>query len=267
MEVDGSEPITHKRRRLDWVMPGDDILHLEPGAALTIGRGARQDNTRIVAVRSGQYEQHDSKHFVIADEKSYIPRNEDLVIATVTRVAGFAGYQLDAGCGTYIKLDALAFDGASKRSRPELRVGATVYCRVVQSRCEIELEASCCAVTGPRKDWMSGESLFGELKGGYVHTVRPLFARYLLSSPLLDSLGARIPFECCIGVNGRVWVRAGSVKNTARIARCLTFLQRAIYPEGEKAYLSVDEILDDFFPVAKAAAPTEGDNGGEQFEL
>eukprot|EP01061_Rhynchopus_euleeides_P042015 TRINITY_DN73413_c0_g1_i1.p1 TRINITY_DN73413_c0_g1~~TRINITY_DN73413_c0_g1_i1.p1 ORF type:complete len:264 (+),score=103.47 TRINITY_DN73413_c0_g1_i1:144-935(+) len=260
---DDTQVVQQKRRRLDWVMPGDELLQLQPGAAVTIGRGARQDLSRITAVRAGQYEQHDAKHFVIADEKSYIPRNEDIIVGTVVRSGAFlAGYQLDAGCGSLIKLDSLAFDGASKRARPELKVGATVYCRVVQSRCEIELEASCCAVTGPRKDWMTGESLFGELKGGYVHSVRPLFARYLLSGSLLDEIGARVAFECCVGVNGRVWLRAATVRNTARIARCLTELQRATYPEAGVAYQTPDEVLDDFFP-----RPTAPKQQPDEYEL
>eukprot|EP00754_Rhynchopus_humris_P038373 Rhum_TRINITY_DN21003_c0_g1::Rhum_TRINITY_DN21003_c0_g1_i1::g.172880::m.172880/K03681/RRP40, EXOSC3; exosome complex component RRP40 len=255
-----AEPVNVRKRKHEWVMPGDEVLSLQPGACVTIGRGLRQDVCRVKAVRSGQYQEFNAKHMIIGDEKAYVPRNEDVVIGTVVRGSAFGGYSLDAGCGNLVKLDSLAFDGASKRARPELKIGATVYARIVQSRCEIELEASCCAVSGPRKDWMSGESLFGELKGGFVHSVRPLFARHLLDSDLLDSLGARVAFECCVGVNGRVWLRSTCVAQTARVARCLTHLQKAVYPEGGVAYQTVDEVLTDFFaPPAKRAATAQVD--------
>ena len=55
--------------------------------------------------------------------------------------------------------------------------------------------------------------------------------RKLLSpdSNLLPTLGQQIPFEIAVGMNGRVWVRARSVKETVCIANaveCAEFMTR-----------------------------------------
>eukprot|EP01059_Diplonema_ambulator_P013555 TRINITY_DN24076_c0_g1_i1.p1 TRINITY_DN24076_c0_g1~~TRINITY_DN24076_c0_g1_i1.p1 ORF type:complete len:272 (+),score=85.21 TRINITY_DN24076_c0_g1_i1:33-818(+) len=248
------ELVDTKKRKREWVMPGDEVVSLKPGAVVSIGRGLRQDMTKITATRCGQYDEHNEKHLVVGDEKAYIPRNEDIIIGIVVRGTSYSGaYQLDVGTGNLMKLGAEAFDGASKRIKPDLKIGATVYARVIQARPEIELEASCCSITGSKKDWVTGESLFGELKGGYVHTIRPVFARHLLAdtNQLLSKLGERVAFECCIGVNGRIWLRARSTTATARLTRCLTELQYNTLPDGGTPLQTLDEILDDFYPIAK----------------
>eukprot|EP01063_Lacrimia_lanifica_P015874 TRINITY_DN22529_c0_g1_i1.p2 TRINITY_DN22529_c0_g1~~TRINITY_DN22529_c0_g1_i1.p2 ORF type:complete len:276 (+),score=110.12 TRINITY_DN22529_c0_g1_i1:82-909(+) len=262
----GRELVEVKRRKKEWVMPGDDIAKMKPGAVVSIGRGLRQDLTRITVTRCGQYEEHRGKHLVVGDEKAYLPRNEDIIIGTVVRGGMHSSYFLDAGCGALVKLDSIAFDGASKRVKPDLKIGATVYARMIQPRCEIELEASCCSLTGVRKDWMTGESLFGELKGGLVQAIRPMFARYLLADTdeLLSELGSRVAFECCVGVNGKLWLRAKTVRQTARVARCLLELQRVALPDGQTALQTPREVMNDFFP---ASNPAEGANKRKHDEI
>eukprot|EP01060_Flectonema_neradi_P038158 TRINITY_DN7933_c0_g1_i1.p1 TRINITY_DN7933_c0_g1~~TRINITY_DN7933_c0_g1_i1.p1 ORF type:complete len:264 (+),score=42.85 TRINITY_DN7933_c0_g1_i1:39-830(+) len=247
------ELVTIQKRKREWVMPGEEIVSLKPGAVVSIGRGLKQDLTKLISVRSGQYDEQNNKHVVIGDEKSYIPRNEDIIVGTIVRGGGFIGYWVDAGAGSLFKLDSLAFDGASKRLRPELKVGASVYARVIQSRSELEMVVSCHSVTGVKKDWVTGESLFGELKGGYIHSIRTQFAKMLLADyeDILSNIGDRLAFECCIGVNGRIWLRAKTIKQTARLARCLTEIQRVVLPQGNPPLQTVKEVLDDFFPAPK----------------
>eukprot|EP00659_Diplonema_papillatum_P021182 gene21182-32626_t len=261
------ELVEVKKRKRDWVMPGEEIISLRPGAVVNIGRGLRQSLVTISAVRCGKYDDYKEKHLILGDEKAYVPRNEDIVLGTVVRVGTFqSGYMLDANAGSPVRLDSIAFDGASKRVRPDLKLGAVVYARITQARGEIELEASCCSLTGPKKDWMTGESLFGELKGGFVHPIRPFFARCLLSDTggMLSSLGKRVPFECCIGVNGRIWLRARTTVETARLARCLTELQRITLPDGHAALQSALEVLDDFFPLPKLSKKRKTDAAADE---
>ena len=63
-------------------------------------------------------------------------------------------------------LPALAFPGATKRNRPNLQVGALVYCRVAGARADTEPELSCVATRGLKRDWMTGQATFGPLRGG-----------------------------------------------------------------------------------------------------
>jgi len=48
-------------------------------------------------------------------------------------------------------------------------------------------------------------------------------ARRLLTgqAPVLRLLGKQVPFECAVGANGRVWIRAASVENVWLVARIL----------------------------------------------
>ena len=59
---------------------------------------------------------------------------------------------------------------------------------------------------------MTGESIFGELRGGTVlHVSCNLAARlFNPSCAVLSSFGAAVPFEVAVGLNGLVWLRASS---------------------------------------------------------
>ena len=64
-----------------------------------------------------------------------------------------------------------------------------------------------------RKDWMTDEGTYGELKGGSTMVVSTGLARELLkpTNVVLDALSlSLIPFEICIGVNGFLWVDSTS---------------------------------------------------------
>lgn len=70
----------------------------------------------------------------------------------------------------------MAFEGATKRNKPNIAVGALVYARVVVANKHMEPELSC---TSPhfKKEWVTGQSLFGELVNGYSFRVSLRLAR------------------------------------------------------------------------------------------
>lgn len=63
---------------------------------------------------------------------------------------------------------------------------------------------------GRKKDWVTGESVFGPLKGGTSFNVPLAFAKKLRRSDchVLRCLGRSVAFEIATGVNGHVWVDA-----------------------------------------------------------
>jgi len=63
-----------------------------------------------------------------------------------------------------------------------------------------------------KREWVTGESFFGELVGGYCFNTSIHLARKLLAEDcfILSKLGEKIPFEIAIGTNGRVWVNSKS---------------------------------------------------------
>jgi exosome complex component RRP40 len=85
-------------------------------------------------------------------------------------------------------LPALAFDGATKRNKPSLAVGALVFARVAVADRDMEPELTCAVSTaGPssqfaKKDWVTGQGVYGELKGGTVVQVSMVYARRCVHS-------------------------------------------------------------------------------------
>jgi len=148
--------------------------------------------------------------WVEAHSKRYTPALGEPVIGVI--IARHAeGYRVDIGASQSASLDALAFEDATKRNKPNLKVGTVIYARVSLALpfCEPELEC-----LDPKTGKSQG---FGELSGGMlVRDLELSKCRALLSSahPLLSSLGAKYPFELAIGVNGRVWVKATETRNT-----------------------------------------------------
>lgn len=90
-----------------------------------------------------------------------------MVIGTALERAG-EYYRVDIGAHQPAILHYLAFDGASKRNRPDIKPGSLIYARVSLANKDLEPEITCLSPGGKRKDWVTGEGLFGELKEGYV---------------------------------------------------------------------------------------------------
>ena len=75
-----------------------------------------------------------------------------MVIGTVVEKHGEA-YKVDIGTAQPAMLPAIAFEGATKRNRPNIPVGALVYCRVAIANKFMETELTCISVHF-KKDWV-----------------------------------------------------------------------------------------------------------------
>jgi exosome complex component RRP40 len=207
------------------VLPGDDVTAVAARVSrrLALGDGLVQQGEAVIAVRAGVLRYRPpNRYWVEHNQRKYIPAVEDFAVGTVTaRSADF--YTVDVGGPTAALLPTLAFDGATKRNRPNLQVGDLLYARVVDAPKDMEPELSCCAVHGAKKDWMTGDATYGELREGHVFTCSVALARQLLraDSPVLRCLAGCTPFELAIGHNGRVWVNSGSPPHTIFIANAL----------------------------------------------
>lgn len=174
----------------------------------------------LVASKAGtlRLESRRNKIWIQNNQKRYTPALEDMVIGVVQdRHAD--EYRLDINGTDTATLPALAFEGATKKNKPNLTIGSLVYCRITRASKNMEAEASCIE-PGSSKSWVGGQTLYGELKGGNVVQVSLGLAKSLLSrnGPILQMLGDKIPFESAVGVNGRVWVQAGSVSETVLLS-------------------------------------------------
>ena len=110
----------------------------------------------------------------------------------------------------------LAFESATKKNRPNVNVGDVVYAKLMVASKDMEPELVCV-------DGYGKKAGMGVLEDGYVFTVSLNTVRKLLSKEcvLLQTLGKSIPFEIAVGMNGRVWLRARSVKETMVLAQAV----------------------------------------------
>jgi len=187
----------------------------------------------------------------------YVPAPQEPVVGTVILRLG-ESYKVDIGAGQGAMLDGLAFEGASRRNRPNLKVcllvlsikrglidsqiGSLVYARVSLAHKDMDPELECFDAQTRKA------AGFGELKGGFVTTCSLQMSRkcvvlaYTYRAPLtgafvslldpnyflLPLLGARFPLDVAVGVNGRVWVSCKDSKQTIAVVRCLEVAD----PEG-----------------------------------
>uniref|UniRef100_A0A7S1QQG0 Ribosomal RNA-processing protein 40 n=1 Tax=Neobodo designis TaxID=312471 RepID=A0A7S1QQG0_NEODS len=202
------------------------------------------------------------RYRVVSDgAKRYVPQLGDGVVGVVLRVSPHA-YSVHIGAAAVASLEALAFDGASKTNRPKLAVGDLVYARVAEAEADAEVELSCCA-TGdmPRKDWGTGEAIFGPLPLGA--TAASVVVSLTHADGLLQNrntallvAGTRLGFEAVIGVNGRVWVRVPpGIPRKALVALTRIVIESADCVTPDEAQALVDK----YFPPPATAAPGGAD--------
>lgn len=131
---------------------------------------------------------------------------------------------MDIGAAHPASLDGLAFEGATKRNRPNLKVGSVLYARVSLAHKDMEPELECFDAQTRKADG------FGELKGGFVTHCSLQMSRLLLDPKhfLLPLLGSRFPLDVAVGVNGRIWVSTKEAKQTIAVVRCV----EAVDPDG-----------------------------------
>lgn len=165
----------------------------------------------------------------------YIPQIHDVVIATVHHSStdffhcGITPYT------AFAQLPHQAFEGASKKSRPQLVPGSLIYARVISASKFMDPELVCVNPSTGKSEGM------GELKGGMVFSLSLGMSRRLLAKKkmnegglfVLEEIAKKLAFEVAIGRNGLVWVKADGVRETLLVGKALQ--------ETDKAMLGAEE--------------------------
>ncbi|KIM43269.1 hypothetical protein M413DRAFT_444084 [Hebeloma cylindrosporum] len=206
------------------VLPGDHVpaqhvnLKLGPGLLQVSNVVDNKTESNVMVTRAGiiNHSTNRSKWWVESKSRRYVPAPQELVIGVVTQKVG-EGYRVDIGSAHPASLDGLAFEGATKRNKPNLKVGSLVYARVSLAHKDMEPELECFDAQSRKSEG------FGELKGGFMVRCSLSLCRELLDPKhfLLPLLGRRFPLEVAVGLNGRVWVNAKDIKHTIALVRCI----------------------------------------------
>lgn len=143
------------------VLPGEAIDSKIGGdGVVKVGQGLRVDKeSAVVAVPGILQCRKPAAFWVDTIRKKYYPRVGDQVVGIVEEKGGDF-YMVNIFCGMNCILNRLAFDGATKRNRPELKRGEVIYARVLSTGgLEGDVEISCASSSAVKRDWSSGETV------------------------------------------------------------------------------------------------------------
>jgi exosome complex component RRP40 len=212
------------------VLPGqeltpDQLPSQNTTRTLTLGPGLRHiPPVTIVATQAGELCTDSKKNAIWIENLGgrYLPHTGDLVVAVVQRSSTDTYHCTLTPHTPSVLLGQLAFEGATKKTRPQLNSGALVYARVSKADKWSDVEIECVNPATGKSDGL------GPLKAGMLFDVSPAFARRLMMGAgkggvvLLEEIGEKVRFEVAVGRNGKVWVDSSTIAETVAIGRCLT---------------------------------------------
>ncbi|GAA5958029.1 hypothetical protein JCM10213_001370 [Rhodosporidiobolus nylandii] len=133
--------------------------------AATAGKGKERERDGVAATRGGLLGQvrqgEKEKVWIEGTMRRYTPNPPEPVLGLI--IARHAeGYRVDYGSSQAASLDALAFEGVTKRNEPNLKIGTLVYTHLLSTPLLSEPEVSC---VDPSTQKAVG---LRELKGGML---------------------------------------------------------------------------------------------------
>ncbi|XP_015510337.1 exosome complex component RRP40 isoform X1 [Neodiprion lecontei] len=214
----------------DVVVPGDvavEIMKSSEKERVILGPGLRRDCDRVLVTKAGVLKRRKPAIFYVDSyQKRYVPNRGENVVGIVTQKAGDI-YRVDIGAGELASLSYLAFEGATKKNRPDIVVGDVIFAKLLVASKGMEPELICVDSHGKK-------GKLGVLSpDGMLFDCSLSLARKLLhpSCQLLTLLAKEQAYEIAIGMNGKIWMKARSVHET--IAACNAILAAENTPPAE----------------------------------
>ncbi|KAJ8953612.1 hypothetical protein NQ318_003036 [Aromia moschata] len=131
----------------NFVLPGDIVQNIRSVKDITvIGPGLRQNednpNTLCVSQAGKLCFKEPNTYWVEGKRQRYIPKKGDLVVGVVVKKAGDT-LKIDIGSGELASLSLLAFEGATKKQKPDVQIGDVIYAKLLNAHREMEPELVC----------------------------------------------------------------------------------------------------------------------------
>ncbi|EZA51495.1 exosome complex component RRP40 [Ooceraea biroi] len=228
----------------DVVMPGDSIRNIkkegkEEKETIILGPGLRREDDVVYICKAGVLRKREPVvYYVDGYQKRYIPSRGENVIGIVTQKSGDI-YKVDIGASEQATLSYLAFEGATKKNRPDLQVGDVVYAKLLVASRDMEPELVCV-------DSQGKENELGQLSSdGMMFTCSLSLVRKLLNPdcPLFRMLGRSQAYEIAAGMNGRIWIKARTVQETIAVANAILAAEYTLPSEMQKLCSKIEKTL------------------------
>jgi exosome complex component RRP40 len=146
---------------------------------------------------------------------SYVPVRGESIVGVVVQKAGDI-FRVDIGSSELASLSYLAFEGATKKNRPDVNVGDMIFAKLLIASKELEPELVCVDSHGKK-------GKLGVLTDGFVFSCSINLIRKILrdNCPLLKCLKTEMPFEMAAGMNGKIWIKAKTIKSTIAVGNAI----------------------------------------------
>lgn len=152
--------------------------------------------------------------------KYYSPKVDDPVIGIIVQKSS-EFYKVDIGTYTYAILNANEFEGATKKQKPNLNMGDLIFSRVLKVN-KFDAPLLSCISPHEHKNWASGESFFGNLKGGNLFDFPKINTwDFYRENFALNRLNDVVNYEIIIGFNGKMWINSDSAENIFNVYEIL----------------------------------------------
>lgn len=143
------------------VLPGDNVTKSVTGFRMNIklGVGLHQVGEAVYSSQSGALRfKAPSRYSVESDSMLYIPKMGDQVVGIIEETSG-EFCKVNIFSSSIALLNKLAFEGATKRNKPDLKRGDALYLRVSVADKDLETEVTCISSYGSKKEWSSNETV------------------------------------------------------------------------------------------------------------
>lgn len=200
------------------VIPGDIVTEaqeLSTNKKIILGPGLRKQNDHIIACKAGALKmKHPNAFWIDSYQKRYVPNRGETVIGVIAQKSGDI-YRVDIGASEPASLSFLAFEGATKKNRPDINVGDLIFAKILIASKDFETELVCV-------DSLGKKNKLGVLNGGFVFNCSINLVRKILNEngPLFKAIKREIqvPMEIVVGMNGRIWINARTPKDVCAIS-------------------------------------------------
>ncbi|XP_012055894.1 PREDICTED: exosome complex component RRP40 [Atta cephalotes] len=231
----------------DVVMPGDSLTNItsfkkenkNEKEIVILGPGLRREDDAVLICKAGVLRKREpAVYYVDSYQKRYIPSRGENIVGIVTQKSGDI-YKVDIGGSEQATLSYLAFEGATKKNRPDIQIGDLVYGKLLVASKDMEPELVCVDSHGK-------ENELGMLSSdGMMFTCSLSLIRKLLNPecPLFRLLGRNQAYELAAGMNGRIWIKARSIQETIAVANAILAAEFMVPSEMQKLCSKIEKIL------------------------
>lgn len=209
-----------ERQKNVVVMPGDRIFEAEQmnknKRKVVLGPGLTSTGDEVRATRAGILQKKPPCTFFIDTlQRRYVPVRGDHVIGVVTAKMGDF-FRVDIGASESASMHFLAFEGATKKNRPDVDVEDVIFGRLLVANRDTESEIVC--VDSHGKQGRLGVLRNGFLFGTSINLIRKLLRP---ECPLMTALSKELKFEVVFGMNGKIWIKAQTKKETIAVGNAI----------------------------------------------